>query len=121
MTESDLPSAILIKGITDGSNTVLPPITNGMIAQTPDSHPNVRFTVIGPARALTIRFIHTFLVSLFGSPIAISVTTPFSGFRHLIVTAIVSALSIAVVDLGKNLITIFSKLEAKYPVATGNV
>jgi hypothetical protein len=45
----------------------------------------------------------------------------FNDLGDLVTKSAIAALAPAAIDLGKNLITIFGKLEGKYPLLTGNV
>jgi hypothetical protein len=114
--------AMIGTGTGDGGLT---PITDGTKAITPDHQPNVIFTVIGPALAIAVRFVNRFLLSLGGS-IGIS-DTPLANWapanlQHLDFHALaILALSAATVGLLKDLITVFGRLEQKYPLATGSV
>lgn len=105
------------------------PITTGTTATTPDSHPNVVFTVVGPLMAVAIRFVNTFLTGwvgfISGAPLIDKISGmeifQFSDLQDLVIKSAVAALAPAVIGLGKDLITIFGKLENKYPLLTGNI
>jgi hypothetical protein len=112
-------------GTGDGGN----PITSGTVATTPEHHPNLIITVVGPVMALVVRFINTFLTGwvglLSGAPIIDKVAGmqifEFNDLGDLVTKSAIAALAPAVIGLGKDLITIFGKLEGKYPLLTGNV
>lgn len=93
-------------------------------AETPGTAtPNVIVQVVGPALAIFIRFINTYLTTLVGL-VAAGMTSdiiPASDFVSLVWKC--AQLSIAGAGLGllKDLVTIFGKLETKYPLWTGNV
>lgn len=102
------------------------PLTDGTIATTPDHQPNLRVTVIGPIQAIAVRFAYAFLTALVG--LLVAAMTPAGGkllytsdFFSLLLTCGSLALPGAALGLLKDLVTIFGRLEAKYPLATGNV
>jgi hypothetical protein len=122
------------------TTTVIPPVevtvigsmkdvvpTTGTVATTPGPHqPNVIVTVITPLVAIFVRFSNTFFISLVG--LLTAAMTPAgshllytSDFYHLLITC--ANLSIPVSGLGliKDLVTVFGKLEQKYPLATGSI
>lgn len=89
----------------------------GQIVQTPPGQPNIETSFVGPVRAIAIRFVYLFLtvfVGAFTSPILGMPASDIKGYALI-------ALSAALVGLGKDLITVFGKLETKYPLATGSV
>lgn len=112
-------------GTGEGGN----PITTGTVGTTPDRHPNVVFTVVGPIRAIAIRFVNSFLAGfvgfLSGAPLIDKVAGmqlfEFSDLQDLVVKSAVAALAPAIIGLLKDLVTIFGKLESKYPLLTGNI
>lgn len=111
---------IVVTGETDN------PIPSGTVAVTPDHLPNVVVTVIGPVQAITVRFVNTFLTVLIG--LVTASMTPIGGkllythdFMHMLWLCASLALPGAVVGLIKDLITVFGRLERKYPLATGSV
>jgi hypothetical protein len=89
-------------------------------AATPGTQANYKVTVIGPLKAIAVRFGHVFAVSLstmigansFGIPILLV-----PDFRH----AVYAAGAMAAGSLLKDIITIFGRLENKWPLATGNI
>ncbi len=85
------------------------------LAMTPGSQPNIAISVIGPVRALAIRFTHQFLLSLTTGGGAEYVGIIPDGYLLEI------ALAAAVGGLLKDLVTIFNNLESKYPGLTGSV
>jgi|SRR6185369_4890008 len=122
------PMNVAIVGST-GAGDGGAPITTGTTAKTPDHQPNVVFTVVGPLRAIGIRFINTFLTGfvgfLSGAPLIDKIAGmqlfEFSDLQDLVLKSAIAALAPAVIGLGKDLITIFGKLESKYPLLTGNI
>jgi hypothetical protein len=124
MTTEPLPpvAVTVIGGTGDGGA----PLTSGTIATTPDHQPNLVTTVITPIAAIVVRFVNQFLTSLVG--LVMAGMTPAGGrvlqaddFLHLVLTC--AGLSVAGAGLGllKDLVTIFGRLEGKYPLLTGSV
>jgi len=102
------------------------PLTTGTVATTPDHQPNIAVTVIGPLLAIMVRFGNTFLVALLG--LLVAAMTPAGGkllytsdFFTMLLTCSSLAFPGAILGLIKDMITIFGRLESKYPLATGNV
>jgi hypothetical protein len=96
------------------------------VAVTPDSFQNVVVRVITPAFAIFIRFANLFLTTLLG--LVAAAMTPTGGkllyasdFAHTIVVCASLALPGAGIGLIKDLITVFGRLEGKYPLATGSI
>ncbi len=117
-------TAIVIKGVSDqpaGTN----PVLDGTIAVTPDHMPNVVTKVITPLVALLIRFGFMFFTSLAGTLTGAGVSgqtiIPWTDFTQLIEKAALLALTIALVDLVKNIATLFTKLEQTHPLMSGSV
>lgn len=109
-----------------GTGETAHPMPQGTVAVTPDHLPNVVVTVIGPVQAISVRFINTFLTVLIG--LVTASMTPIGGkllythdFMRMIWLCSSLALPGAVVGLIKDLITVFGRLERKYPLATGSV
>lgn len=107
------------------------PMTTGTVATTAAAHqPNLLVTVISPVVAITVRFGFQFLTSML-SFLSLKMV-PSGGnevlqaihavdFGTLLYTAAGLSLAPAGYDLIKNLITIFGRLEQKFPLMTGNV
>ena len=82
--------------------------------------------VIPPAVALLVRFANTFLTTWLGlvgaamTPAGATVLKA-TDFAHLAATCASLSVAAAAVDLAKNLVTVFGKLEGKYPLLTGSV
>jgi len=102
------------------------PLTTGTIATTPDHQPNIAVTVIGPLTAIAVRFGYAFFTALVG--LLVAAMTPAGGkllftgdFFSLLLTCASLALPGAALGFLKDIVTIFGRLEAKYPLATGNV
>lgn len=100
------------------------PLESGTVATTPALHqPNLLVTVIPPALAILVRFVNNYLTILVGL-VAAGMTSdviPSADFASLVWKC--AGLSIAGAGLGalKDLVTIFGKLEGRYPLLTGNV
>lgn len=99
-------------------------LSTGTEAETPGAHqPNIIVNVVGPLFAVSIRFANTFLTVLLGlvTGALASHVIPYHDFIDLVLKC--AGLSVAGAGIGliKDLITIFGKLEGKYPLATGNI
>lgn len=90
---------------------------------TPAGQPNVVYQVVGPVFAIFVRFVNTYLTLLVGVVTAgmTSDLLPVSDFHNLIIFAAKLSLSGAVVGLLKDCLTVFGRLENKFPLLTGNV
>lgn len=116
------PVQVAVIGTGDGSK-----LATGMEAITPGAHePNLIVRVVGPTRAITIRFANVFLIQFVGLLVA-GMTGPGAkllytdDFIHF--ATLCASLSIPGASLGfaKDLVTIFGRLEHKYPLLTGSV
>lgn len=123
LTEPIPPMAVAIIGTGDGGTPKTP---SGTIAVTPDHQPNILVTVIPPLVAIVVRFVNLFLTTLVG--LVMASMTPAGGkvlytsdFLHLVILCASLALPGAAIGFAKDLITIFGKLEGRYPLATGSV
>lgn len=99
------------------------PLTNPTVAVTPDHQPDIAVTLVQPLVAIGIRFVNTFLTSLLGiltGALATDVITA-SDFTHLLYKCAGLSVAGAIIGLIKDLITVFGKLEGKYPLATGSI
>lgn len=103
------------------------PLTTGTVATTPDHQPNIVVKVITPFVAIAVRFGNIYFNSLSGFLIA-ATTTPAGAkllggreFSHTVSVCAGLALAPACVGLAKDLVTIFGKLEGKFPLLTGSV
>ncbi len=121
---------------TDKAVNTLPPVTvtvvgtgdglvQGTVATTPPDQPNIRIKVVPPLMALVARFANLFLTTLVG--LVMAGMTPAGGkllytndFAHLLLTCANLSLPIAALGFMKDLVTIFSRLEQKFPLATGS-
>lgn len=121
-TEVVKPLHTTIIGTGDGG--FIPP---GTLATTPgDSQPNIIVTIVTPMFAVFVRFVHSFLTILVG--LVTAGMTPAGqhvlkadDFWHLVTSCATLSVAGAGVGLIKDLITIFGRLEGKYPLLTGNV
>jgi hypothetical protein len=121
MTESRQVDTVnvAVVGVGDSSR-----LTSGAVAETKGLHePNIVAQVIPPAMALAIRFVKTFLTTLVGLMAAGSSSglIPAHDFWDLILKCASLSVGAAVADLLKNVVTVFGKLENKYPLIAGNV
>lgn len=109
--------AVTIIGTGDGG------ARTGTVAVTPGLQPNLIVNVVGPLMAILVRFLNayfTMLVGLVSAGMATNII-PAADFWHLVLKC--AQLSIAGAGLGflKDLVTVFGRLEAKYPLLTGSV
>ena len=95
------------------------------MATTPGTQPNLLINVITPVMAITVRFVRMYLTTflglmtfygvggdkIFGVPDMVS----------MIKLAAWASLSTSGLDLIKNVITVFGRLEGKYPLSTGSI
>lgn len=117
------PVAVTVIGhgpVTGGSA----PMETGLVATTPaPNQPNLLVTVVTPIAAVCIRFINTYLTVLTGL-VAAGMTSdiiPHTDFFELVVSCAGLSIAGAGVGLLKDLVTIFGRLEGKFPLLTGNV
>lgn len=116
------PVQVAVIGTGDGRK-----LATGMEAVTPGVHePNLVVTVVGPMLAILIRFANVFLAQFVG--LVVAGMTPAGGkllytgdFTHLLIVCASLSLPGASLDFFKNLVTIFGKLESRYPLLTGSV
>jgi hypothetical protein len=123
VTQEIAPVKVTIIGTGTGDGGVLPPRT---LAVTPDHLPNLMVRVISPLMAITVRFVNLFLTTFVG--LVVAGVTPEGGkllytsdFFHLVLTCASLSIPGAAIGLFKDLITVFGRLEGKYPLATGQV
>ncbi len=116
------PTEVTIIGTGTGGS----PLTTGTLAATPNHQPNLVVRVITPMVAITVRFINLFLTTLVG--LLVAGMTPAgshllytSDFVHLVATCAGLAVPGAGLGFLKDCVTVFGKLEAKFPLATGSV
>lgn len=113
-----VPVAII--GTADASK--IPP---GIEAVTEGAHnPNLTIVaVIPPLVAVGVRFVNTYLTTLVGLITAAATTNiiPAHDFYHLVLKCAGLSVASAGIGLMKDLVTVFGRLEGKYPLATGSV
>ncbi len=120
---TDTPVSIAIIGTESTSGGGVAPIPSGTVAQTPDHQPNLLVQVVPPVIAVIVRAVSLFLTTFVGLLTAAGVGIDgFSGDFHQVVGKCVTA-SLVVAGMGtlKNLVTIFGRLEGKWPIATGSI
>lgn len=113
-------TTIVIKGTGPGGVT---PVADGVVAVTPNHHADIVVQAISPIAALAIRFANAYLTTLVGLVTAGLSTTviPYHDFADLVWKCAGMSLAGPTISLMKDLLTIFGRLENKYPLATGNV
>lgn len=112
------PLQVTVIGTGDGTK-----IDTGTVGTTPKGEPNLIVTVVTPVAAIGVRFVNaylTILVALVGAGMTTK-EIPYTDFLDLVMTC--AKLSVAGAGLGalKDLVTIFGKLEHKFPLLTGSV
>jgi len=122
--EAPLPP-VAVTVIGHGAVTGGPtPMETGTVATTPAvNQPNLLVTVISPLAAVGIRFINTYLTVLSGLVAAgmVSDVIPHTDFLALVIRCAGLSVAGAGVGLLKDLVTVFSRLEQKFPLLTGSV
>lgn len=121
MTVSRPVAPVAVTMIGTGDSGHLP---SGTVAFTTDpNQPNVIVKVVTPIAAVLIRFVNTFLTALLGILMGAMTSNVIqaSDFLHLVYKCAGLAVAGAGVGLLKDLITVFGKLEGKFPLATGNI
>ena len=117
------PVTISIVGTGTGQGGGQAPTPDGTIAETPKGQPNLRINVITPALALFIRAAHLFLVTFSGLLTADQLVLDLFDSQGMgpVIGAARAALAVVSAGFIKDLITIFSRLEGKHPLATGSI
>ena len=115
------PVTVAVIGTGDGTGGA--PLTTGTVATTIDHMPNIVVQVVTPIAALAIRFLNVYIGTVVGllSAGMTSDAIPASDFQHLLLKCMGLAIAGSVVLLLKDIVTIFGKLEQKYPLATGSI
>lgn len=122
-TQPLAPVKVTVIGQGDVSGGPAPMIT-GTIATTPLTHqPNLVAIVVSPLLAILIRFGNnylTILVGLIGAAM-VSDVIPYTDFVNLVTKC--AGLSVAGAGFSalKDMVTIFGRLETKFPLLTGSV
>jgi len=113
------PISVTVIGTGDGSK-----LPTGTLATTPGEHnPDIKTYVIGPLLAVFIRFMNSFLTALVGiltGAMATGVITA-PDFLDLLLKCAGLSVAGATVGLIKDCVTIFGRLEQKFPLASGSV
>ena len=112
-----------LTGTGDGKGSPMP---SGTVAVTPDHQANLLVQVVSPVTAIAVRFVNLYLTILVG--LIAAGMTPEGGkllytrdFFHLVTLSASLAFPGAAVGLIKDVITVFGRLEGKYPLATGSI
>lgn len=102
------------------------PLTTGTTAVTPDHQPNVVFRAITPFVAIIVRFANLYGTTLVG--LLVAAMTPVGGkllytndFIHMVVLCSSLAFPGAALGVLKDCVTVFGKLEGKFPLLTGSI
>lgn len=115
---------VTVSVIGTGDGGVHPP-PSGTMAVTPVGQPNLLINVVSPIIAILVRFAHVWLVSFVGLITAAGIGIEGAAVPVALNTAIkgaaLTSTLIAGVETLKNLITIFGRLEGKWPLATGSI
>lgn len=113
------PVTVAIIGTGDGGK-----LPNGSIATTEGTHePNLIVQVITPVMAILVRLVNTYITILVGL-VAAGMTSnviPAADFGHLVLKCAGLAVAGAAFGFLKDLVTVFGRLETKYPLLTGSV
>lgn len=118
------PLHATVVGVGPAAEKFLP---SGTVAATPGTaQPNVVMNVVSPFVAIAVRFVNTFLTTLVG--LVMAGMTPAgqnvikaNDFVHLVLACATLSVAGAGVGLLKDLVTIFGRLENKFPLGTGSV
>ncbi len=117
---------VVVTVIGTGTGDGGAPIQDGQMLKTPDHQPNLIVQVVTPAMAILVRFVNTFLTQLVG--LLVAAMTPVGGkllytgdFIEALVLCSSLALPGAALGLIKDCITVFARLEQKFPLMTGSV
>lgn len=117
------PVAVTVIGQGDVTGGPIP-MKTGTVATTAAAHqPNLLVTVISPLAAIGIRFVNTYLTILVGL-VAAGMTSdviPHTDFIALVLKCAGLSVAGSSVGLLKDLVTVFGRLEQKFPLLTGNV
>lgn len=110
------PVTLTVIGTGDG-------LVNCTTARTPPDQPNIIIQVVAPVVAIAIRFVNVYLGMIVGL-LATAMTSnaiPAPDFGHLILKCAGLAIGGAVVLSLKDLVTVFTGWEKKFPLASGSV
>jgi hypothetical protein len=121
---NDNPVQIAIVGTESTAGGGVAPTRTGTIAETPGNQPNLLINVVGPIVAVAVRAANTFLeTSLSVATLAGLGTKVFAAgdFHTVFMASVIAGATAAGLATVKNLITIFGRLEGKYPLLTGSI
>ena len=110
----------VVGGTGDGGAS---PLTTGTVGTTPDHQPNIVVKVVTPLATLVIRFVNNFFIifiPLVGAGMG-SDLLPATDFENLVIKCAKLAVGAAAFAFIKDVATIFSGLERKFPLWTGSV
>lgn len=122
---------VKVVAVSTGGGDSLQPGTK-VDAVTSAAHPNIAVQVIGPVAAVAIRFGHLYLVTLLGIVTAglatgstdqsnASALLHYTDFADLVWKSASFSLAAPGIGLLKDLVTIFGRLEERFPFLTGQV
>lgn len=121
MTQSRPVENVTVAMIGTGDGGKLPA---GTEAVTPDPHqPNIIVQVVSPLLAIAIRFANAYVTALIGL-VTVGLTTdalPAKDFEALVMRCAGLAIAGPAVSLAKDVVTILSGLEKKFPLLSGSV
>ena len=111
--QSSTPQPVAVIGTGDGK----------INAETPEGSPDLIVRFVTPLVAVTVRFIHAYLLMLVGSVSAgmVSDLIPATDFLDLLGKCSMISFSGPALGVLKDLVTIFRRLEGKYPLLTGSI
>lgn len=100
-------------------------VVSGTVARTSAGQPNLLVNVVTPAVAIAVRAANAWLTTFAGlltaAGIGVGSGAIGADFGTVLYGSAISAAVVAGLETIKNLITIFGKLENKYPLATGSI
>ncbi len=124
VTESRPVEPVTVAIIGNGDNSRLPPVAVAVTQGV--NEPNIVVKVVTPMLASVVRFVNLFLTTFVG--LVIAGMTPAGSkllytndFVHLVLICASLAFPGAALGFFKDLVTVFGKLEGKYPLATGSI
>lgn len=121
---------VSIIGTGDGSVTRE---ASGVTVETPAGQPDIRLNVVRPIVAILVRFAHVFLLTFSGvlgvagigsvglGPDDLMKVLASTDLPGLLKNAAFVGISSATLGFIKDLITVFGRLESKYPLVTGSI
>lgn len=131
MGQTQAPVTISIVGTGDVQGGGVAPTPDGTIAKTPVGQPNLRINVVTPIIAILVRFVHLFLTTFVGvlTAAGIGAVAGIDSTNMLAVTDLAGALKngawigLSVGAMGglKDLVTVFGRLEGRYPLISGSI